>query len=158
MTTELGAPLLGSIRQLPEYMQDGVENYILHGYPLGGFLTAIFSNDLYEAARRADDNNFVSLHLYATVIYNAPAGCHGSEEKIAAWQGVNGLCGMKDQTNAARRVAKILDVDRIEWCEENECFQTCHDDPDKDALFVACDLAGLKDVISDEDERMEEVR
>ena len=71
---------------MPEYMREGIINYILHGLPPGGFLEAIICGDFFEAVRRADDNNIANLPAYATYFFNnAPMACFGSPMKMEAW-------------------------------------------------------------------------
>lgn len=71
---------------IPGHMRSGVQLYIEHGAPPGGFLTAVICNDFAGAAGRADDINRSALGDYATFFYNfAPSECWGSAEKMDAW-------------------------------------------------------------------------
>lgn len=71
---------------IPAHMWGGVERYLLHGIPPGGFLTAVLSNDLMGAFGKADDENTAAMRNWAMFIYNyMPNGCHGSPEKVRAW-------------------------------------------------------------------------
>ncbi len=71
---------------VPEHDIEGMVSYIVEGRPMGGFLTAVFSNDLMEAYCRADDENTKGLSEVVGFIYNyAPTECHGSPEKVRLW-------------------------------------------------------------------------
>lgn len=73
--------------RLPFYMQDGMRGHIEQRRPVGTFLTAVLSNDLYTAVRHADDSNRDLLRVYVDWLYNnAPPACYGSAEKVAAWR------------------------------------------------------------------------
>ncbi len=80
---------------IPGYMHDGVRNHILHGRAVGGFLSALFNNDLMGAFERADMTNQMCMRKYAEFLYNyAPAGCYGSIEKTNEWRKRGGLKGI----------------------------------------------------------------
>lgn len=71
---------------LPEHMQDGALFYVEHGIEPGSFMSAVICNDLSEACARADDINRYRLFDIVSWFYNeAPGGCWGSREKMAAW-------------------------------------------------------------------------
>jgi hypothetical protein len=71
---------------IPEYMHDGLRNHIEERTPTGGFLRAVFNNDLKEAVGRADENNMRNLPAYVNYLYNyAPSDCWGSPAKVEAW-------------------------------------------------------------------------
>lgn len=79
---------------LPGYMQDVMRLYVEHGIFPGSFLTAVLSNDLMEALKRADDVNRECLPGYGRFLYNeAPCGCYGSPDAVAAWCKRGGLNG-----------------------------------------------------------------
>lgn len=79
---------------IPEYMQGGVERYILHGIPPGHFLSAILDNDLREACQRADMTNRVRIWEYVAFLYNyAPLGCWGYAGAVDDWCAHRGLDG-----------------------------------------------------------------
>lgn len=82
-----------SLENIPFHCREGAEAYILTGRRTGDFLTAVFSNNLVEAAGRADDVNQRSLFQYASLLYNAPAACWGSLEEVKAWTAIGGLAG-----------------------------------------------------------------
>ena len=71
---------------IPEHMVEAVYHYIEHGTPPGGFLTAVLSNDLMDALRRADDKNIESLPAWGRLLYNhIPPGAYGSRKAVEAW-------------------------------------------------------------------------
>ena len=73
-------------RTLPGYMLEGLFAHIEDHRPTGGFLTALFENDLMLASQRADDSNQHHLYEYANWLFNhAPAGCYGSKEAVTKW-------------------------------------------------------------------------
>ena len=72
--------------ELPESLRGGVQRYLEHGIPMGGFLTAVFANDLSQSFGRADENNRPRLFEICSWIYNyAPDNCHGSYELVSDW-------------------------------------------------------------------------
>ena len=71
---------------IPEHMVEAVYNYLEYGTPPGGFLTAVLSNDLMDALRRADDKNIESLPAWGRLLYNhIPPGAYGSRKAVEAW-------------------------------------------------------------------------
>lgn len=71
---------------IPSHMHSAIENYILHGFSPGGFLTAVLANDLMEAVGRADQINQQSLVGWCRFIYNhTPSTSHGSYEAVEKW-------------------------------------------------------------------------
>lgn len=90
-----GVPVWGErLVLIPEHMRAGLVRYILLGIQPGSFLTAALSGDLFEAARRADDDNRAALARYATFLFNyAPVGCFGSAERVSDWIADGGLVG-----------------------------------------------------------------
>lgn len=72
--------------EIPDYMADGITNWIEHGIVPGSFLSAVIRNDLREAVGCADDTNIRNLPAYVGYFYNeAPSQCWGSFEKVEAW-------------------------------------------------------------------------
>jgi hypothetical protein len=66
--------------------KDQRDAYINQGVPLGGFLSAVVSNDLKGAFMCADSFNRQVIGLYVEYLYwEAPSACWGSEEKYEAW-------------------------------------------------------------------------
>lgn len=82
---------------LPEHMRDAMQLYIEKGLRPGGFLTALLSNDLMGALKRADEVNSNSFRLYGMFLYNeAPLWCYGSPARVEAWLEKGGLEGSAD--------------------------------------------------------------
>ena len=82
-------------RHLP--LGDSLVRYIERGYPVGGFLTAVLTNNLVESYGRADSRNIEVLRAYVSFLYNnCPTGCWGSREKVDAWIAKGGLLGNQD--------------------------------------------------------------
>lgn len=77
---------------IPDYMQDGIREYVLRGRELGGFLSAIFENNLVESCGRADPTNIQCLEAYAGLLYNyVPRNCWGSPDTVRKWHGTQAL-------------------------------------------------------------------
>lgn len=71
---------------IPALTLDSITAYVSHRRPVGGFLTAVFEHDLFEAVGRADENNLRALRHIVAYIYNeVPSVCHGSRERVDAW-------------------------------------------------------------------------
>lgn len=73
-------------------MQYGIQNYLEHGQPVGGFLTALLSNDLKETCSRADSTNAQLIYEWVKWLYNnAPGSAWGSPQRVAEWMSHRGL-------------------------------------------------------------------
>lgn len=71
---------------IPRYTKASIDRYVDSGTPTAGFLHAVLSNDLFEAAAKADENNRPLLADICKYIYNyTPSVCYGSPEKVTAW-------------------------------------------------------------------------
>ena len=71
---------------LPEHLRGGMQRYIEHGIPPGGFLTAVLENDLAGAFGRADNTSLAALHdIVRWAHWVMPAGAWGSPAKVQAW-------------------------------------------------------------------------
>ena len=78
-----------------DYMVGGVKRYIENGIPPGHFLQALFSNDLKETFKRADDNNTAAMSKWVGFMYwEMPAGSHGSPKHVQDWIDAGGLKGI----------------------------------------------------------------
>jgi len=74
--------------RVPEGSHGAIVRYLVHHIHPGGFLAAVFSNQLMEAFARADGTNHASMEKYAVFLYNAmPASrdCWGSPAAVAKW-------------------------------------------------------------------------
>lgn len=82
---------------IPGHMRGGIERYVMNGVPMGGFLTAVFANDLMTACGKADEENRHAIFSYAAFLYNhVPATCKGSYEAVEAWIGHGGVAGLSE--------------------------------------------------------------
>ena len=71
---------------LPESLRGGAQRYIEHGIPMGIFLHAVASNDLFTAVVCADKVNLANIRQLVLWWHDyAPPDCHGSAEKVQAW-------------------------------------------------------------------------
>lgn len=82
--------------KVPAHTLPSIENYVERGVRVGGFLRAVFSNNLFQAFARADDINRAALHNIVIHIWNyCPSECWGSPEKYEEWVKVGGLEGIR---------------------------------------------------------------
>jgi len=78
--------------KLPAHMQESARRYVEDGADVGGFLTALLSNNLFETYNTADFDNRDMLDVWIGWLYwEAPSRCWGSLEKVTAWQKIGGL-------------------------------------------------------------------
>lgn len=71
---------------LPERLRGGVQRYLEHRLSPGGFLTAVFENDLMGALGRAGLENQRDIVRIATWVYNEmPGNCWGSVKIVEKW-------------------------------------------------------------------------
>lgn len=71
---------------IPEHMMVSMNLYVKERKPMGGFLTAIFANDLQKSIARADADNLKLISSYVSYIYwELPSECCGSYEKVNKW-------------------------------------------------------------------------
>jgi hypothetical protein len=69
-----------------DYMADAVQRYVEKGIMPGGFLTALFSNDLKGAVQKADGFNREHLVDWVRWCYNEmPATAWGSVAAVRDW-------------------------------------------------------------------------
>jgi hypothetical protein len=97
---------------IPEHCRDGVQRYIETGSPVGGFLQAVFENNLVEAFGRADDINRAHLWDYTMFLYNEapkhPIPSWGSPQAYKEWLEMGGLAGLQ----AGRRPKRLSHEER----------------------------------------------
>lgn len=80
---------------IPERMRPGIRDYLVHGHPAGGFLTAIITNDLRGSFERADWENQQIILNYLKFFYNhAPSPAWGSKAKYDEWRKIGGWDGL----------------------------------------------------------------
>lgn len=77
--------LLGEYR-IPESLHAGLERYLKHGIRPGGFLCAVISNDLKEAALRGDPVNQPAIpRIVAFLCAEVSDTAWGSPAKLDQW-------------------------------------------------------------------------
>lgn len=80
--------------QIPEHMLVSITHYVLHGQPVGGFLTGIITNDLGMAVGHADAENRQLIATYYRFFYNrTPSECFGSMKAKVEWEKKKGAVG-----------------------------------------------------------------
>ena len=68
---------------------EALKNYVLNHRAPGGFLTAVFSNDLMEAVLMAGpDSRFALSQICEYIFHHCPSACRGSAEAVEAWASV----------------------------------------------------------------------
>lgn len=83
-----------------------LDDYLEYGHPVGGFLQAVLSNQLFEAVGRADLENRARLAEYVSYLYNhAPMYCRGSEERVREWIHKGGKAGRRRLEDMKTRLA-----------------------------------------------------
>lgn len=85
----------GRKKGLPPYLIELLEKYLRVGDLPGGFLTAVVSDKLAEAAGRADVDNLAALGRWGELMYfYFPECARGSMDKVDAWIKHRGYSGM----------------------------------------------------------------
>ena len=87
----MGRPEWGKKMQelVPEHMRLGFLFYIAYGTGMGGFGSALLSNDLMGAYAKGDEMNIRCMKDWVNFLYNyAPSGCYGSKENYTEWEGM----------------------------------------------------------------------
>jgi hypothetical protein len=91
---EVKAALRSSV---PAHILPGIDRYVEQHIEPGGFLMAVFENDLKGAFGRADETNRARLFDIVAYVYNCtPLACQGSPEKVDAWLKLRGATVGKD--------------------------------------------------------------
>ena len=71
---------------IPPRMMASIMRYLDKGAPMGGFLTALFCNDLQNTYARADDENKKLIPIYLEFLHwEIPANAHGDPDIMATW-------------------------------------------------------------------------
>lgn len=71
---------------LPGYMLEGAQQYLVHHRAVGGFLMALFRNDLRNSVSLADAENAEALQRWVQFLYNyCPSDSHGSAGAVDRW-------------------------------------------------------------------------
>lgn len=79
---------------LPEGWRDSVRRYVERGISGGGFLDAVFENDLTGAVIRADADATAALPALARFGRMSPPDCWGDRASVREWCRHNGLAGL----------------------------------------------------------------
>jgi len=69
----------GEYEIIPENTRGSIMRYMEHGIQPGSFLTAVLSNDLYNATGRADRGNLAALPAIVRWFANKCPGLYGVE-------------------------------------------------------------------------------
>jgi len=68
------------------WLDDSLENYLMHGYQPGGFLTAVLANDLFMAVGRADHSNRHNLpRIVQEIQHKMTPVAYGSYAAVKEW-------------------------------------------------------------------------
>ncbi len=71
---------------IPNYTKESLDRYAESGIPVGGFLYAVLTNNLFDATAKADRYNLPALKDICLYIYNElPAGCWGGPIIVKEW-------------------------------------------------------------------------
>ena len=82
---------------IPPHMHDAVRLYVERGIAGGSFLTAVLSDSLTGAYRRADEANLAAMRQWVQFIYwHLPVGCWGSPGAVSGWVKRGGLAGREE--------------------------------------------------------------
>jgi len=71
---------------VPEHLREAVLSYVQEAHPVGDFLRAVISNDLFDAVARADEQSLAGLRCLCQWFYNyTPRSCYGSRDRYRTW-------------------------------------------------------------------------
>lgn len=80
----------------PDLIAEAVRQYVGHGHPMGGYLTALFAGDVFRSVCNADAGNFAGFALQCKWIAQCcPTGAFGSYENVEKWIEAGGLAGLE---------------------------------------------------------------
>jgi hypothetical protein len=72
--------------QIPPHMMAALRAYLENHEPVGSFLTAVLTNNLFKTCARADNTNIEIIPVYMAYLYNkAPSNSWGSPAAFEAW-------------------------------------------------------------------------
>jgi len=73
-------------KNCPVRTREAIDRYVADHCPVGGFLTAVLSNDLRSAVGQADDENLAHLpDIVCYLHWEVPASCWGSPKAVEKW-------------------------------------------------------------------------
>lgn len=76
----------GEKAMMPRALKASIDLYVDRGVPVGGFVYAVLSNNLFEVFSRAEEHYRANLETICDYIQNyTPAICYGSEERVTKW-------------------------------------------------------------------------
>jgi len=76
---------------IPDYMIDGVKNWIENGWEPGSFLKAILERRIWDAVWNADHYNEQNIAKWVKFCeWYLPPNCQGSEENVRDWKAMGG--------------------------------------------------------------------
>lgn len=85
-----------------EWLDEALENYLMHGLEPGGFLTAVLCNNLFAAVGAADFMNREHIsEIVKAISDNMPCNSYGSKQAFALW--------IQDQDNRRSNYAARLE-------------------------------------------------
>jgi len=106
---------------IPRGLLPGIVQYVQHGVMPGGFLRAVFANDLFSAFARADTESRAALFYICQFVYNScPGNCHGSWEIVNQWNEAGGYQGRRGQAWSFSEISKIDESALAAMGEKNE--------------------------------------
>ena len=91
--------MIPSGQAAPDNIKASLDRYANNHIPVGGFLTAVLSNDLLGAFGRADPDTLLALRDIVGYCHNEiPNECWGSPGKIREWLTHCPECGERHNT------------------------------------------------------------
>ena len=76
------------------YFKNQLVDYVCTGNVSGSFMSALLTNNLYEAVHKADDTNKLQLVQLVDWIFNhLPVGSYGTFAEVRRWSNHQGLQG-----------------------------------------------------------------
>lgn len=89
IATVTGIENPGQTYQMPPAIAAGFHAYVEHRRKVGGFLTAVLTNNLVLAVNRADAESTECLAQIVQYMFNElPSDSWGSREIVARWLGI----------------------------------------------------------------------
>lgn len=90
-----------------DYMVGGTKRYLEDGIRPGGFLYALFCNDLFACWNDADDNNREHIGDWLRFLhYEVPGESHGSVAEVEQWIKDGGYTGRYNKGKSPNEVVR----------------------------------------------------